>query len=570
VSIGIIYKTVPTVLLFFFICLTAAGQVDPQDNDNDPMKGRDSMLLENERIEELPVAEKPGIPIPAPDLKLPEKKLEYKPIDVGLEFKVPPPPLIVQSLPLPTPPETFANALKLGYGRYNTLWAEAILGNGRNTAFDWGINLNHRSSAKGHITDAGFNDTKLSFAGNYALGLSNAVRFAGLLHHYRYNCFGDTTLTNTNADRANDSLSYVRNFTRIDFEVGLTTKPTTELANITYDLPLRVQAYADRQNKLEVHFSSKPTIALTKENGLTLKAQAQLYYSTLRAADTEARQWNATLSPTIGYKNKQLAAEAGVRIGSTGIKDSSWTLIAPVFKLTYRLSPEFAVVLDADGNIEYLSRFTLVPINPYIAAEIPYLQPFTEKWKLSGGSVGSIEKLDYDLRVAYRSVAGYPIFKTAVFNTDTTTTLKAGYFNLAYEAAFTELSFNSQINYQLNDQFTAGLKLRHSSFNLPTNTYNFAMPNTELQMDAAFKPIEKIKLASNLHLIGSRPMVIDNNNAIIKADPFIGFNFNADYDINSQLSVWLKIMNLFNSKYYRWYGYQERRLDWVIGAALKF
>lgn len=87
-------------------------------------------------------------------------------------------------------------------------------------------------------------------------------------------------------------------------------------------------------------------------------------------------------------------------------------------------------------------------------------------------------------------------------------------------------------------------------------------------MEAAvsFKPISRLTLNGWAEYIGSRPSPETNSDL----DAFLLLNAGTEYQINETFGIYAKLLNILDSSYEIWEGYEERPLQIFGGITIKF
>jgi len=103
----------------------------------------------------------------------------------------------------------------------------------------------------------------------------------------------------------------------------------------------------------------------------------------------------------------------------------------------------------------------------------------------------------------------------------------------------------------------------------PKLTSGGTVPYEEkLGMEAAvsFKPIRNLKLNGWAEYIGSRPSPETNSDL----NAFLLLNAGTEYQINETFGIYAKLLNILDSDYEIWDGYEERPLQILGGITIKF
>lgn len=141
-----------------------------------------------------------------------------------------------------------------------------------------------------------------------------------------------------------------------------------------------------------------------------------------------------------------------------------------------------------------------------------------------------------------------------------------GFYNTNYGDA-NIFEFYAGASQQLvPEKFWADAKIYVRS---PKLTSGGTVPYEEkLGMEAAvsFKPISRLTLNGWAEYIGSRPSPETNSDL----DAFLLLNAGTEYQINETFGIYAKLLNILDSSYEIWEGYEERPLQIFGGITIKF
>lgn len=550
---------------------TALAQKDaPGGGTANPLKGRDTLELEQERIEGTPQdinVNRQGVQKPTPDLSFPNQRLEITPAEI--RHSPPIEPLKVEAAPLPKPKweKLRGNYIKVGIGRFLTPMARLYFNNSRSSKLDWGAEIGHLSSSAGHVKYAGFSDNNVKLKGAYYTSkhvFSARVYF----QHFAYHAYGDSSIYAT--EPANeDAIS--RRYVRFQTDVGLAKHFSPD--GLNYDANLNLQAYSDKSGNSEFHANVTPNFSFNPMDSLTVALNGRLTAASIgRPQGLKGYgQFFIDLTPTVTYKIGLFKLKGGFRLNSFSAGDSSSLGFYPVARVEFNLMESMVVpFIGVDGRTHYNTRFDMMTRNPWIDPSAR-IRETKEKLNLYGGIGGAYEQFSYKAQVHYRAMQNAPVFFSAptegVYFGET---VKQGAFMVLYEPDFKEYGLTIQGGYDYEQKYRFGGRIDYSVFSLQKLQYNFQVPSFTAQLYGGLTLAKKFSIGTELNAIGSRTMGFAANGRNIEAGFFLDVNLSLEYAFTKRFSIFAEFNNLLNSRYYRWNGYLERPLDFKFGATFGF
>lgn len=117
------------------------------------------------------------------------------------------------------------------------------------------------------------------------------------------------------------------------------------------------------------------------------------------------------------------------------------------------------------------------------------------------------------------------------------------------------------VDYQPREDFSLGGNLtvmRRRVYAPYISTFQpIGVPDIKLFLYASYRPIPEITLTPNIEVASSRWTVVSNTNAYYRTGAYFLTNFNADYQVTSNLKVTAGVRNLFDQLYVLTDGFPE-------------
>ena len=260
-------------------------------------------------------------------------------------------------------------------------------------------------------------------------------------------------------------------------------------------------------------------------------------------------------------------------------------LIWPKVKAEWSPVPQILTLFAGlDGRLQH---------NTYssIAAENPYVNPYHDvananyKYIFSGGFKGKFSpKTNYVAEVAYSVIKDQHFYVTESMNLfynppGAISKSINNTFNLVYDDV-NVLKLSGEVMHSVSDNFSLRLLGNYYSYDLKLIEKAWQMPNFDLTFSAIYKPVDQIRFATDIFVVGSRTALISDysigyslappSSHEISMDPIIDLNVGAEYQFSPKLNFFAKLNNFGFQKYEQWLGYTNRGLNWMAGISYTF
>ncbi|MEM7367118.1 MAG: TonB-dependent receptor [Bacteroidota bacterium] len=550
------------ILLIFFVSLslTAFAQT------NDPLDGRDTIVLENERIEDVIDSEKPFIKPPYQEIKTGStEEIQYESKDFYVETAFQPVEPKIRNLDKEKKENLTNNHLRLGVGRFLTPLAQLYINNGRDREVDYGLSFQHLSAHKDVIPLRRFRE---DFGTATFAKISKDITAQGRFHLYNtayfYYAGDDSTLIPGPAAAREDSLKM--GFTRVDVSGQLFSNYNPK-EEVFYDAGAGIKFYRDRFTNSELHLAITPSGGYRLRDDTNLHLGTELNYIRGNIGGIAQNRFFAELTPSLNFDNETFSLKAGVRFNYFGnsIDTVNYSNLGPMVEVGYEAVPDqLKLIVGLSSGMTNNSYYDMIYENRYLNRSVD-IRPTTETINAYFAAEGNISQyLDYSAKVFYKRNQNQLMY----VNNDSIT------FTALYDSLMTTTGAHVEINYDLEDGLQLGGALNLNVYNTSnqnglTPKYFHAAP-IRLDLYGAYVIQERVKTRAELFVFGPTPMKNLESGAIESRNAYLDLNLHADVRITDAISVFLSVNNLLNSNYQRWYNYPERKIDIMGGITASF
>ncbi len=494
---------------------------------------RDSLLIENERIESLEIEQRP----------LPEVPRLERPV-----WRVVPPswegmpmfPLHIPPAVQPTRPSWTKLAplhVKYGLGRYWTQSVAASWGRTRDLQADEGVSLTHTSTPIGHVARARWGHTHLSgWLGRYTEHTGWEVSYRGGYEKFIYYApYAEAWEGFDERDPTPDTLK--GHYFRQELRLRVLDRDMGEFTVQTRRLDFRRGA-PEWQATLQAG-SRTYTISgwRAQAHGDFFIEGGRFVFGLRGLAEKVFSQWEI---------------RAGFR-AAVGQDSSLRAMGSPLLRVTYTgINPLLRPYLETEGNMRPLTYFYASELNPYLRRERQRL-PLQREWvHAQVGIQGQGRGWDYRLAAEYRLLQQALLFVP-----------NGVAFDLRSVSTFQSIGAVLQAAYVPFPQ-GPGVELRgvYRSWQA-TQTY-FSLAPWEIWLRGSYKSHDKLMITMSLYGVGPRTLA-----PATQVPAFVDISWEAHAQVLPFLSIFAEMNNLLNQRFYRWHAYVERPLDFLFGIWLK-
>lgn len=543
-------------ILFLYILFIALG-VSQMQAQPDPLAGKDTLTLENERVEDVKESNKPYVAPPYQEIKKGQGETQnYLSKDFYIQTDFEPAPPKINPLPKGKKDQLYNNYLKLGIGRFLTPSAQLYLNNGRDQNVDYGFDFSHISAHKDKIPLRRFRNDEGNLRFKY---ISDDNTLSGGLHVYNtgYFNYGDTT-SFPSEELREETLK--NGFTRV--MVGAKVESNYDpRADYDYDLGTRLKFFTGNNGNRDLIIALSPNAGYFLGDKTKVGIETNLEFLTAKTDTLNQARFFLDALPYFSYQGDELQIKVGPQLNffNNNADTASTGFAGLLAEVSYEIIPDgLAVQAGYVTGMTNNTYYDMIYKNPYIQRFVN-LRPTIERLNVYGGVKGNIAKeIDFSGRIYYKRISDQPIF----------TSTSTGYFDVVYDSLLTVFGFHAEVNYDLEENIKAGAAVTINNYTTSTLEKYFHAAPVRLDLFAKYIWQDKLTAHAELFTYGARPTSVSETGEIIKDGLFMDISFGADYRISENFSVFLNVNNLLNSNYQRWHNYPERQLDFNGGITL--
>lgn len=500
---------------------------------------RDSLLIENERLESVELDSRP-FPV-LPDLQRPLWSLPET------SWEGTPTPMQSPTAPLQPSRPTWTKLaplhIRYGLGRFWTHNVAAGWGRTRDIERDEGIAFTHSSTAQGHVPLARWGQTHFQAWISRPMGANTfRLRYRGGYEKFLlYAPYAEGWLPRPERTSAvPDSLR--THYWRQELSATLTRAQGGFLRITSRRLDLRRGA-PEWQATLEGQTAPYALPLLQGWKG-----------HTSLSGFVEGTRFLVSLQSSASRNTSNWQLEAGLTTAA-GRDTRFQFLITPRLLAIYTgLSPALQPFAETQGKLQPLTYFAASELNPYLR-RAPERLPLLREWiHAQLGLRGQGRGWDYQLSGEYRLVQQMPLFVPQGVDFLFTTTPRLTSIGAVAEFSYTPLA---------NGPY-AEARAAYRSWQLPEGLLLYSTAPAELLARGGYRWKDRGAFSLSLAYLSRRTL-----SDTLSAPAYVDISWEAHIRLSPLLSLFAQMHNLLNQRFYRWYGYRERPLDFQMGLWLQ-
>ncbi|SHF30154.1 hypothetical protein SAMN05444274_104346 [Mariniphaga anaerophila] len=506
--------------------------------------------------------------------------------------------------------------VRAGVGNYNKPYAELFFNNQRTKNTLFGLHGKHLSS-HGKLNLEGGDRVDAPFSDNQAeMFLKHMYRSSVLsvnlgFKHNGFNYYGYPVVPIPEQLKQDDQeLNYLgsrQTFTKGSFNIGL-ENATVGNNDFKFDFDFLYHYFGTKTGQREHfgEFMTKMRKPLDKGTGFleagisyTQATEISDQYMTTFGRNQitpgkNSQTW-ITLKPSyfIGgdIANVQLGANAWIVSNSSS---DMMLRVAPNIRANLVPAEEIIrIFAGIDGNLTQNNYSKIAYENPFVDPEHLVKNTF-ERIRFFGGFDGKFSRrTNFKLSVDYSIIKDQPLyylFRHGNFSeTDLATSVVDNDFDILYDN-LDRLKFNLEIFHAAFNKMNLLLSANYYVYKMETMDEAWNMPDWDAKFSLAYQVSDQLSLSSDLFFTGQRKALIMGipgddkrplaNNELppdetlqmesYNLSTVFDLNFNANYKISNQFSVFAQLNNFGFQKYQRWLGYPVQSFNVLGGISYAF
>jgi hypothetical protein len=485
-----------------------------------------------------------------------EKKQAILPI-----LKIQVSPFVLQKTEITTE-KTHNNFLKIGFGNYSTLFGEAFLQLPKNEKYNLSFTAKHLSSATGSVLEekSGNNRTNIGLQGSYKI-TENSETFGQLSYnqvgvHY----YGANSLILKDLDIEKIKQTY-RTF---DVSAGYRKLNTNQNANISYQAQINYYNFSSKTEVSEnaLNLTGNTKIKFTEDANLSIGLGAN--FANRNDNNQSISRNLLIISPNyqLNIDKLQFVVGANLVYDNDTIRNSNNFRFYPNLQITYNISQQIKIYGIFTGTTQKTSLRDFVHQNPFLGNQIT-LTHTNKQWEIIAGIEGRISQI-----IGYKLKSSYATYKNLYFfNNSSTDSTK---FAVLYDTEGTKLFSAIAEVYAQFDNLKAGFKSELFAYNTESITKAWHRPNFVNTLTINYLYKQKLSISTEIFNQNG----LKGYNFISKKEynlaTIFDVNLQASYLLGNNISVFLKLNNIFSQQYQQYLYYDTQRFNALIGAMWKF
>lgn len=483
------------------------------------------------------------------------------------------------------PEKIFSNFATLGFGNYTSVLGEFYTNLEVNRDENVEIYVKHNSSQGGIkdvLVDDKFYNTSADI--NYkSNGRYMSYGFGAGIIHQLYNWYG------LSPDFSNPTQVMQAENAGVDHSFyGISVSGNMKMDDAAFsggDVLLRY--FSDSYSSSEINFLAKPEF-LFDLGGQDVGINVDVDYlggsfdRSYTSASTAINysQLNAGLHPFIRFQNDDFSINLGAKVvyGMDIENSENNVFIYPKVAASFRVVDEFlSFYAGVDGGLDQNTYFDFSQENPYVSPTL-FIAPTDRQYEGFAGIKGKFTPtVSYNLKASYKNEINKALF---IANPLITNPNPEGYqfgnsFGITYDDVNT-LEVFGELQADLTSNVTMGVNA--SFFNYSTEQLDEAynLPNLKATVFANAVFNEQLFGGLSLFYVGERKD-ITNFDPFLPAEPiertldgYVDVNLHLGYNINPQLTVFLKGSNLLSDTYEKWLNTPVQGIQVLGGLTYKF
>ncbi len=533
---------------------------------NDVLGGQDTLVLENDRIEDVIDSEKPLLRTPKADIPPPSvNRFTYEPLDVFMETDYTPRPPQVQPLEPPGREKLYHNMLKLQFGRYVTPHATLYLNNGPDRNNDLGLQFTHESSHNDEVTYRRYRE---DYGTIYGSTQSGDKEYKGSLSIYNTQYFNFVDPIAAGIENLRDEVrepiedSIRMSFTRLDLKGSLQSLQNDKKTYF-YNLDGRVRYYNGKRENSELHLTLNPSGGVEITDDLILDADLGFTYTRADIGLSVQDRTFFTAIPSLNFSSGNFKGKVGLVYNAynNDVDTASISNLGPIAELSYSLAEGFTLMAGVSSGMKYNHYFDMIYTNRYLSRDVE-IRPTIEKFQVYGGIKGKVaNSIDYSAKVYFKRLENALVF---------TVPFDQAYFQASYDSLVEVLGITGEIKYQLDEAISLGGNLTYENFTMSQLAKYFHVAPFRADAFVRYNWKDKLLAQASLGFFSNTPMGLDENGNEFTRDALPLLNLHAEYKVLERFYVHLAVDNILDFSYQRWLFYPERNFDIKGGVSIIF
>lgn len=442
--------------------------------------------------------------------------------------------------------------LKMGYGNLSTPYIETGIVLGNTPQKYMGIYGFHTQS-KGELPFQSFAKSLLSANGVVNLKETNTLKAKLLLEnrrHYEYGLGKTVALY--------DAKDLLRNYFSLGAGVSLENRVPNQWG-FDYHPSLDITTFSDNKSSIENTFLLKVPFSKVLNNSWKAQMNTSVDASVLGMKSAQASN-NVIVSvePSVQFQKPAISTTLGFK--------STWDRgqfhLLPHLYLATNTYKSFTLYAGWEGYFQKTTYQSLTNTNTWVQVSSTLKNTrFTDGFL---GFKGSIKNhITYNVKGAYQQIFNLPIFINDAYDGRT--------FGVTYDSLVPNFFVHGSLGYTFREDCSIMASFTKNFYGQPSqhkDVYGYVPLsfNTALR----WKFWDKLFVAADVYAWDGAIYFNTKHKDPDVLSGAIDANVGADMTVYKNIDLWLKVNNLFNSQYERWYQYPVLGTNVMAGVTIRF
>ena len=489
--------------------------------------------------------------------------------------------------------ELHKNYLALGYGNYNSPFAELYIHKNKKFDEEYGVKAKYLASLN-DIQNTELNSTFSNFLSsvfykkderyfNWKVSLDGEI--------YKYNWYGlsnnNFIASTLNSIDEKQNYTYLKAAGEIDLFDAYIDNSVLSISHFSDNFQSKeFIANLETNFDIPIDFISRQLDDLiVKTNFEYLSGEFERDYATLNKVDYSI--FTANINPEYKSEFSGFSYKIGASFFASFDTENKLNnfLIYPDVLINKSISNEkFNFYTGINGNLTTNTFKSFSDKNPYVSPTL-FITQTSKKYDAFLGTNGIINnELSFNISTNIKEEEDKPFFVKNNSKSDgTNTSLNGesllGYeygnsFNVVYDDVKT-ISVRAELEYELSNKISSKINFEYYNYETTNQTEAWNLPNIKGDFSLKYKTV-KWYAATNIFYVGERKDLLFTSiypsisNGIQTLDAFVDINLDGGYHFNDKFSVFLQFNNLLNQNYQRFLNFDVQGFQVLGGVTYKF
>jgi hypothetical protein len=240
--------------------------------------------------------------------------------------------------------------------------------------------------------------------------------------------------------------------------------------------------------------------------------------------------------------------------------------IYPIIRAEANILEDVMVVYAGiEGGLQRNSFEALSTENPFMNSIVPF-DYTNNKFEVFGGVKGRVsEVVDYNIQIRHSTFD-----KLALFVTDTSNIL-GNTFDVIYDNG-SRFDILGELGFRSKTDFGLLLKAGFHTYSMSSEEKAWHKPNLTAGLETYYILMQKLTLSLNMTVNSGVYAKTFSGNDVVSEQmkSWLDLGLGAEYRITDRFSAFIKVNNLLNKGYERWYNYPVQGINALAGVGFSF